>query len=737
MSSNSTAVAQSNSFGGWDLNSFENDPLTKTQLFSLLYCLSLVIVLWIGSRAIVLWKIYHLSTPGVAIIVGALLSVMTSTYGYKDIANSFDANFFFLFLLPPLIFQAGFDQERSHFFSNWFAITVFANIGTCISTLVFGYGLYYAGSLNFSLNISLMECLAFGALISSTDPVSTLAVFADLKVDPSLSAIVYGASTLDDAVSIILYKIFLSILAKKRMSVNVGLGATVYLFVSLLASVTVGALIGGIAAYLYKLTKIRKNKNMIACYAIPLVYISYLSCSVMELSGIISCMFAAISFRYCLEIGGIISTSDKESLLLNLSVFSRFIETFVFFCIGMSMARRLMSSSKHIDAKFVFWSILLTILSRAAQIYPLSYCTNVFNGAMKFYCCYSPSETVTPSEDGFSNNIDNVMDGASSDDGSTTSKSSKPLYINMNAQHILMLAGLRGPIAYAAAEMFPQNLGSADNIYFATSFIVLTNLFINGALTQAAIDLLGIERERDEYGINKSLTAPCTDHPSTVNKIGSNYMLNNTINPKNDRRKDDSDEGESRENSSNEFEYTSNPGSIRNSSDKMNYPIPDLTSDVDREDELGSPLDMESGILSSCHRHKSPSSSSSGDSKHSEPSEFSESGSAIIYMDEILPLHEKQKVTYRGEEKLNISRIAADKSSNELDSPRSEDNSHRARYKAGKGVFSRWFKLFEVNVIVPIYMLRHPPPPSPVEVLVFPKPVRKNSSQSNNAIAVI
>ena len=737
MSGNTTAVATSSSFGGWDLSSFQNDPDVKTQLFSLLYFLSLVIVLWIGSRSIVLWKIYHLSTPGVAIIIGALLSVITSTYGYTDIANNFDADFFFWYLLPPLIFQAGFDQDRSHFFSNWFAITIFANIGTCISALFFGYGLYFAGSFHFSLSLSLMECLAFGALISSTDPVSTLAVFADLKVDPSLSAIVYGASTIDDAVSIILYKIFLSILAKKKMSVNVGLGATVYLLVSLLASMSIGSLIGGIAAYLYKLNKIRENKNMIICYVIPLIYISYLSCNVLELSGIISCMFAAISFRYCLEIGGIISMSDKESLLLNLSVLSRFIETFVFFCIGMSLARRLISSSKHIDAKFVCWSILLTILSRAAQIYPLSYVTNVYNGAMRFYCCYSVSETVTPSEDGSTNEIEAMeLDAASTDDESTTSKVAKPLYININAQHILMLAGLRGPIAYAAAEMFPKNLGSAENIYFATSFIVLTNLFICGALTQAAIDFFKIERERDKHENDKTQTAPCTDHLSTDYINGSNYILKKRLNPsKHIRRNDDSDAMESGEKSSESYGFESNPGSIRNSSDKMNFPNPVLESHEARNNSFGSPLDIESGILSKCHREKVPSSSSSGDSKHSEPSKFSEGDSELLGMEEMLP--KQPNVKFRGEDKMSAFRSATEKKNYRINSPRSEEDFHRVRYKAGKGVFSRWFKLFEDNVVVPIYVVWHPPPPPPppIELRIFFNTPRPHSSSS--AIAVI
>jgi len=57
-------------------------------------------------------------------------------------------------------------------------------VGTLISTLFVGlvlFGLSQAGALK-PFDLELSECLTFGALISATDPVSTLAVFTELKV---------------------------------------------------------------------------------------------------------------------------------------------------------------------------------------------------------------------------------------------------------------------------------------------------------------------------------------------------------------------------------------------------------------------------------------------------------------------------------------------------------------------------------------------------------------------------
>ena len=78
--------------------------------------------------------------------------------------------------------------------------------GTTISTAVVGGGLYVLGMFNLSKEMTLLETICFGSLISATDPVSTLAVFSELKVDPTLFYLVFGESVLNDAIGITLFK---------------------------------------------------------------------------------------------------------------------------------------------------------------------------------------------------------------------------------------------------------------------------------------------------------------------------------------------------------------------------------------------------------------------------------------------------------------------------------------------------------------------------------------------------
>jgi NhaP-type Na+/H+ or K+/H+ antiporter len=497
-------------FGGWDLDSFTKDERIRVQSFCLLYLIFIIIVLALGFKIILLWRIHHLPEAGLAMIVGTVFSLMTYSTGYHDIANSFDGDFFFWFLLPPIIFQSGYAQDRDPFFSNWLTIVVFANVGTIISTLVFGYGIYWLGIMDLSLHLPIMECLAFGALISSTDPVSTLGVFAELKVHPALQAIIYGSSALDDAVAIVMFKAFQKYIHDGSLGSDTIVAIIFYLIICVLASFIIGVLFGGFAAWCIKSTNIRGEKRLLICLSVCLIYISYFACTVLELSGIISCMVAAITFKYCLDYGEILTKTDFQVLDLSFSALAYFLETFTFFAMGMSIGSKFLEKND-VNLKFVFWSLLFSTISRAANVYPLSYLCNLMNGKAALGICSSPTDN---SDD---NDIEpSHMEVGSLDGGydiyGKVKRTHEPHNLSLNKQHMIVFAGLRGPIAYGAAQLYPKDSPNFRNIYFATTAVVLVNIFIQGSLTEVALRVLKIDHKRNQDTAVAPLeTNPCTD----------------------------------------------------------------------------------------------------------------------------------------------------------------------------------------------------------------------------------
>jgi CPA1 family monovalent cation:H+ antiporter len=107
-------------------------------------------------------------------------------------------------MLGFLLFASAlhFDYGRLKIYKG--PIIVLSTVGVILSTLVFGALLYGAGQL-LHIEIPLIWCLLFGALISPTDPVAVMSVLNKSKISPSLRTIIGGESLLNDGVGIILF----------------------------------------------------------------------------------------------------------------------------------------------------------------------------------------------------------------------------------------------------------------------------------------------------------------------------------------------------------------------------------------------------------------------------------------------------------------------------------------------------------------------------------------------------
>ncbi|XP_064436884.1 sodium/hydrogen exchanger 5 isoform X3 [Mirounga angustirostris] len=117
---------------------------------------------------------------------------------------------FFLFLLPPIVLDSGYFMPSRLFFDNLGAILTYAVVGTLWNAFTTGaalWGLQQAGLVASRVQASLLDFLLFGSLISAVDPVAVLAVFEEVHVNDTLFIIVFGESLLNDAVTVVLYKV--------------------------------------------------------------------------------------------------------------------------------------------------------------------------------------------------------------------------------------------------------------------------------------------------------------------------------------------------------------------------------------------------------------------------------------------------------------------------------------------------------------------------------------------------
>jgi NhaP-type Na+/H+ or K+/H+ antiporter len=189
---------------------------------SMLFVLMTTLILgsWLKKR-----RVHWLHQAGAALLLGvaggvymisqAIAQDMRSKDGLGGEKNwiltygdylVFDTEFFFLFLLPPIIFESGYAIDAEPFFRNIGKIAYFAFIGTFAGSFAFGIGIYVLGALGLAHPFGFVNAMLFGSIMGATDPVTVLAIFTDLRVDPDLFAVVFGESVLNDAVAVVLYR---------------------------------------------------------------------------------------------------------------------------------------------------------------------------------------------------------------------------------------------------------------------------------------------------------------------------------------------------------------------------------------------------------------------------------------------------------------------------------------------------------------------------------------------------
>jgi len=452
----------------------------------LLNVLSLGAGQWLHSK-----HIYWLPECGMTILIGFIVGLIIKTelppeMVFAETNMYFDPVFFQLFLLPPIIFDAGYGLNMSLFGKNIWKIMALAVFGTLISTAITWWALY-TDRTDYLIDLSFSESGQFAALISAIDPVATLALFGALKVDPNLNSIVVGESVLNDAVALIAFRAVTHFGIEMKDEAESIVASFV---VTGVGSAVMGVAIGMGAALVFKTMGMgaraaKKRSSLIDAHErehiatdlphvegiifVAFAYISFVGAELPENSGIVSSLFAGFTMRaYARPNLSVAARTQCDSLLKVLAVLA---ENTVYLLVGLALTIELEyvvndtlegTTLQWVSAVHAFvYVIVLAVAVRAVHLFPIINAFNLF--------------------------------------------STKGDQVPFGQQIVMWFSGLRGAIAVALAyQVEGDNEGGTANnkhiIRAATMMTVVFTTFAFGGATPCLLDRMGIETGREEEG---------------------------------------------------------------------------------------------------------------------------------------------------------------------------------------------------------------------------------------------
>ncbi|XP_041655573.1 sodium/hydrogen exchanger 8 [Cheilinus undulatus] len=443
----------------------EEEQSSGLTIFFSLLVIGICIIL---VHLLIKFKLHFLPESVAVVSLGILMGGFIKIIEFQELANwkeeeMFRPNMFFLLLLPPIIFESGYSLHKGNFFQNIGSITLFAVIGTAFSAFIVGGGIYFLGQADVIYKMSMTDSFAFGSLISAVDPVATIAIFNALNVDPVLNMLVFGESILNDAVSIVLTNTAEGFFSQSDNSMVTGwetfLQALGYFLKMFFGSAALGTLTGLISALFLKHFDLRKTPSLEFGMMIIFAYLPYGLAEGIKLSGIMSILFAGIVMSHYTHHN--LSPVTQILMQQTLRTVAFMCETCVFAFLGLSI----FSFPHKFEISFVIWCIVLVLLGRAVNIFPLSFLLNFFR-----------DHKITP-----------------------------------KMMFIMWFSGLRGAIPYALSlHLGLEPIEKRQLIGTTTIIIVLFTILFLGGGTMPLIRLMDIEesqsRRKNKKDVNLSKT---------------------------------------------------------------------------------------------------------------------------------------------------------------------------------------------------------------------------------------
>ncbi|SHO55583.1 cation:proton antiporter [Vibrio quintilis] len=239
-------------------------------------------------------------------------------------------NFLLKGILGFLLFAGGLGIKLPNLKDQKWEITILALGATLISTFFIGFVLYGI-CLLIGINLHLIYCLLFGALISPTDPIAVLAIVKKLNAPRRISTQIEGESLFNDGFGLV---IFVTLFSIAFGSSTPTVGSVTLLFIQeAIGGVIYGFALGVLFHYLISSTN---DHSMELLLTIGVPTAGYAFAEVIHVSGPLAMVVSGIMIGNWTRFIGF-SKESEEHLDHFWELVDEFLNGVLFLLIGMSM----------------------------------------------------------------------------------------------------------------------------------------------------------------------------------------------------------------------------------------------------------------------------------------------------------------------------------------------------------------------------------------------------------------
>jgi monovalent cation/hydrogen antiporter len=396
----------------------------------------IVLVVAIGLSYVARW--IRIAEPIILLVGGIALGLVP---GLPEI--ELEPDLVFLLFLPPILFSAAYFTPIRDFKANARAILLLA-IGLVLFTTVI------VGLVAHALvpGLSLAAALTLGAIVAPPDAVAATAVFRRLGVPRRVVTILEGESLINDASSLIAYRVASSV-ALGLATFSLADSSVSFLVVGL-GGIAVGVICGAIVT-----RAIDRTGDPILEIIVSLVapMAAYLTAELVGVSGVLATVTAGLIMgRRAARV------LSAEGRLMGRGVWQTVIwaiNAFVFMLIGLQLPAILGDLTDHPPAELVGLGVAISatvIITRIVWVFPGTYLPRWLSASIR----------------------------------------EREPYPSPRAVFIVSWAGMRGVVSLAAALALATDFPQREMILFLTFCVILATLVGQGLTLPWLIRRLGV-----------------------------------------------------------------------------------------------------------------------------------------------------------------------------------------------------------------------------------------------------